>query len=79
MNTSECRWYADNKMHLLSFSRQKLVYCFFAAAATLFIPELSSARMAWTKNAVLTTIINDFFDVWGFLDEIESFYNAIEG
>ncbi|CAI0379013.1 unnamed protein product, partial [Linum tenue] len=49
----------------LSFARQKLGYCYFSAAATLYAPELSDARISWTKNGVLTTVVDDFFDFGG--------------
>ena len=57
------RWLIESKLHQLSFSRQKLGYCYFFAAATLFSPELADARLSWAKNGVLTTVVDDFFDV----------------
>ncbi|KAK7271353.1 hypothetical protein RJT34_27171 [Clitoria ternatea] len=57
------RWVVENKLDKLKFARQKLAYCFFSSAATLFTPELSDARISWAKNGVLTTVVDDFFDV----------------
>ncbi|KAL2936261.1 Ent-kaur-16-ene synthase chloroplastic [Bienertia sinuspersici] len=57
------RWVADCKLDQLTFSRQKLSYCYFSAAASLSSPELADARISWAKNSVLTTVVDDFFDV----------------
>nr|ADB55708.1 (-)-ent-kaurene synthase [Picea glauca] len=71
------RWFADNKFSHLNFARQKLIYCYFSAAATLFSPELSAARVVWAKNGVITTVVDDFFDVGGSSEEIHSFVEAV--
>ncbi|XP_027342506.1 ent-kaur-16-ene synthase, chloroplastic isoform X2 [Abrus precatorius] len=59
------RWVVENRLDKLNFARQKLAYCYFSSAATLFPPELSDARISWAKNGVLTTVVDDFFDVGG--------------
>lgn len=56
-------WIVENRLDKLNFARQKLAYCYFSSAATLFSPELSDARISWAKNGVLTTVVDDFFDV----------------
>lgn len=71
------RWFTDNKFSHLKFARQKLLYCYFSAAATLFSPELSAARVVWAKNGVITTVIDDFFDVGGSSEEIHGFVEAV--
>lgn len=58
-----CRWIVESKLDKLDFARQKLAYCYFSSAATLYSPELSDARISWAKNGVLTTVVDDFFDV----------------
>eukprot|EP01018_Ginkgo_biloba_P016370 Gb_31977 [translate_table: standard] len=70
------RWFEDGMFSNLKFARQKLVYCYFSVAATLFEPEMSAARMVWAKNGVLTTVIDDFFDVGGSIEELRSFLEA---
>ncbi|KAH9623264.1 hypothetical protein KSS87_023120 [Heliosperma pusillum] len=57
------RWVVESKLDKLTFSRQKLGYCYFSGAATMFAPELAEARISWAKNGVLTTVVDDFFDV----------------
>ncbi|XP_042477570.1 ent-kaurene synthase TSP4, chloroplastic [Macadamia integrifolia] len=71
-------WVKENKLDKLKFARQKLVYCYFSGAATLFSPELSDARMAWAKNGVLTTVVDDFFDDRGSKEELVNLIELVE-
>ncbi|KAA8527206.1 hypothetical protein F0562_008565 [Nyssa sinensis] len=72
------RWVVENRLDQLKFARQKSAYCYFSAAATLFSPELSDARMSWAKNGVLTTVVDDFFDIGGSLEELENLIHLVE-
>ncbi|XP_010260723.1 PREDICTED: ent-kaur-16-ene synthase, chloroplastic isoform X2 [Nelumbo nucifera] len=72
------RWVNDNKLDQLKFARQKLTYCYFSAAATLFSPELSDARISWAKNSLLTTVVDDFFDIGGSKEELENLIKLVE-
>ena len=44
----------------------------------MFPPELSYARILWAKNGVLTTIVDDFFDVGGSKEELENLVTLVE-
>ncbi|XP_050214572.1 ent-kaurene synthase TSP4, chloroplastic [Mercurialis annua] len=72
------RWVVENRLNELKFARQKLGYCYFSCAATLFTPELSDARISWAKNGVLTTVVDDFFDVGGSVEELMNLLQLIE-
>uniref|UniRef100_M8BJR4 Ent-kaur-16-ene synthase, chloroplastic n=1 Tax=Aegilops tauschii TaxID=37682 RepID=M8BJR4_AEGTA len=72
------RWAKDHKLDKLQFVRQKLTYCYLAAAATLFPPELSDARISWAKNSVLATAADDFFDIVGSKEELENLVALVE-
>ncbi|VVB11584.1 unnamed protein product [Arabis nemorensis] len=76
----ECldRWIVDNRLQELKFARQKLAYCYFSGAATLFSPELCDARISWAKGGVLTTVVDDFFDVGGSKEELENLIHLVE-
>ncbi|XP_078166440.1 ent-kaur-16-ene synthase, chloroplastic-like isoform X1 [Carex rostrata] len=65
-------WVKQCKLDQLQFARQKLTYCYLSGAATLFSPELSEARISWSKSGILTTVVDDFFDVGGSIEELES-------
>lgn len=72
------RWVVESKLDTLKFARQKQVYCYFSSAATLFSPELSDARISWAKNGVLTTVVDDFFDVGGSEQELVDLIQLVE-
>ncbi|KAL8461832.1 hypothetical protein ACS0TY_033066 [Phlomoides rotata] len=72
------RWVTENRLDELKFARQKSAYCYFSAAATFFAPELSDARMSWAKNGVLTTVVDDFFDVGGSVEELKQLIQLVE-
>jgi acyclic sesquiterpene synthase len=66
------------KLDQLPFARQKLAYFYLSAAGTMFPPELSDARILWAKNGVLTTVVDDFFDVGGSKEELENLVTLVE-
>ncbi|XP_065854405.1 ent-kaur-16-ene synthase, chloroplastic isoform X2 [Euphorbia lathyris] len=72
------RWIVEKRLDTLKFARQKLSYCYFSAAASLFAPEMSDARISWAKNSVLTTVVDDFFDVGGSEEELINLVQLIE-
>ncbi|KAK7401598.1 hypothetical protein VNO78_13208 [Psophocarpus tetragonolobus] len=72
------RWVVEFRLDKLEFARQKLSYCYFSGAATLFSPELSDARISWAKNGVLTTVVDDFFDVGGSEEELVDLIRLVE-
>ncbi|KAM2009837.1 hypothetical protein ACFX16_004557 [Malus domestica] len=72
------RWVEEYRLDKLNFARQKQAYCYFSAAATLFPPELSDARISWAKNGVLTTVVDDFFDVGGSEEELINLIQLVE-
>uniref|UniRef100_A0A2P2L7N0 Uncharacterized protein MANES_16G047800 n=1 Tax=Rhizophora mucronata TaxID=61149 RepID=A0A2P2L7N0_RHIMU len=72
------RWVVETELDKLQFARQKLGYCYFSAAATLPAPELSDARLSWAKNGVLTTVVDDFFDVGGSEEELMNLVQLLQ-
>ncbi|KAK2369179.1 ent-copalyl diphosphate synthase, chloroplastic [Trifolium repens] len=72
------RWIVESRLDKLEFARQKLAYCYFSSAATLFAPEFSDARISWAKNGVLTTVVDDFFDVGSSQEEQENLIQLVE-
>lgn len=72
------RWAVDSRLDQLTFARKKLAYCYFSAAATIFTPELSEARISWARNGLLTTVVDDFFDIGGSKQELENLIALVE-
>ncbi|MED6213263.1 hypothetical protein PIB30_091447, partial [Stylosanthes scabra] len=62
----------------LSFSRDRLMECFFWSAGMAFEPHFSDLRKGLTKVGSFITIIDDIYDVHGTLDELELFTAAVE-
>ncbi|CAH1452193.1 unnamed protein product [Lactuca virosa] len=61
----------------LSFTRDRLVENFLWTVGVSYLPRLSNGRRTLTKvNAIITTI-DDVYDVFGTLDELEQFTDVI--
>ncbi|XP_050381966.1 tricyclene synthase EBOS, chloroplastic-like [Argentina anserina] len=73
------RWWKDIGLaKKLSFSRDRLMECFFWSVGIVFEPQLSNLRKGITKVSVLITIIDDVYDVYGTLAELKLFTSAVE-
>ncbi|TVU15794.1 hypothetical protein EJB05_39332, partial [Eragrostis curvula] len=71
-------WVKESRLDKLQFARQKLAYFYLSAAGTIFPPEQSDVRVFWALNGVLTTIVDDFFDVGGSKEELENLVILVE-
>uniref|UniRef100_A0A0A0LMX2 Uncharacterized protein n=1 Tax=Cucumis sativus TaxID=3659 RepID=A0A0A0LMX2_CUCSA len=73
------RWWKSSGLgQKLSFARDRLIESFFWTVGIGFEPEFSYFRRSLTKINALITIIDDVYDVYGSLDELELFTNAVE-
>ncbi|KAL0331206.1 UNVERIFIED_CONTAM: Isoprene synthase, chloroplastic, partial [Sesamum angustifolium] len=73
------RWWAEIGLaNKLSFARNRLMECFFWAIETVFEPQHSKGRTELTKLAMLITVLDDVYDVYGSLEELEQFTDAVE-
>ncbi|KAK8475934.1 hypothetical protein V6N12_000047 [Hibiscus sabdariffa] len=62
----------------LSFARNRLVESFLWTVGIAFKPEFGSCRKTLTKAIALITVIDDIYDVYGTLDELQLFTDAVE-
>lgn len=62
----------------LPFARDRLVECYFWILAVYFEPHYGLARRFLTKVIAMTSILDDIYDVYGTLEEITLFTDAIE-
>ena len=62
----------------MSFARDQLMENFYWTVGIGFEPELSYFRRMGTKIVALITMIDDVYDVYGTLDELKLFTDAIE-
>ena len=62
----------------LSFVRNRLAENFFWTVGCTFHPRFSYSRRISTKANLIITVIDDVYDVYGTLDELELFTDAVE-
>ena len=74
-----CRWWNNTRLgQKLGFARDRLMENFLWTVGLDFKPQLSYFRKNMTIVNSLITIIDDVYDVYGTLDELERFTNAVE-
>ncbi|KDP35320.1 hypothetical protein JCGZ_09479 [Jatropha curcas] len=62
----------------LSFARDRLMENFLWTIGVTFEPQFGYFRRMSTKLSALITVIDDIYDVYGTLDELELFTDAVE-
>ncbi|GMY31546.1 sesquiterpene synthase 2-like, partial [Fagus crenata] len=73
------RWWKDlDFAGKLPFARDRVVECYLWIVAVYFEPQYSLARKILTKVIAMTSIIDDIYDAYGTLEELEPFTEAIE-
>ncbi|KAK4492359.1 hypothetical protein RD792_003164 [Penstemon davidsonii] len=73
------RWYTNTKLaEKMSFARDRLVESFLWTIGFTFEPRFRYCRIMSVKLAILITIIDDIYDVYGTLDELELFTHAVD-
>ncbi|KAM6599598.1 hypothetical protein CsatA_019207 [Cannabis sativa] len=73
------KWWKDlDFASKLPFARDRLVEGYIWPVGVYFEPKYSAARVILTKVIGVTTMIDDIYDVYGTLEELELFTDAIE-
>uniref|UniRef100_A0AAN0LI60 Terpene synthase n=1 Tax=Syringa oblata TaxID=178762 RepID=A0AAN0LI60_9LAMI len=62
----------------LPFARDRVVECYFWILSIYFEPEYAISRKILTKVISMFSVIDDIYDVYGTLDELKLFTDAIE-
>ncbi|XP_047164199.1 isoprene synthase, chloroplastic-like [Vigna umbellata] len=73
------RWWSDIGLsRKLKFARDRLVEIFIWTVATFPEPQYAICRKVISKIAILITFLDDIYDIYGTLEELELFTNVIE-
>ena len=62
----------------LPFARDRIVECYFWIVSVYFEPQYSLAREILTKVISMISILDNIYDAYGTLEELEPFTEAIE-
>ncbi|KAK7853612.1 myrcene synthase [Quercus suber] len=71
-------WKSTGLAENLSFARDRLMENFLWTVGVIFQPQFGYCRRMLTKVNALITTIDDVYDVYGTLDELELFTGAVE-
>jgi len=71
-------WWSTGLGEKLSFARDRLMENFYWTVGFIFQTQFGYCRRMLTKINVLITTIDDVYDVYGTLDELELFTDAVE-
>ncbi|KAH6816676.1 hypothetical protein C2S51_021496 [Perilla frutescens var. frutescens] len=73
------RWWKElDLIAKLPYARDRAVECFFWAMGAYHEPQYSRARVMLTKTIAMTSIIDDTYDAYGTIEELDIFTEAIE-
>ena len=74
------RWWRefDSREKLLGFARDRIVECFYWSLGVFPEAKYSLSRISLAKQTCIITIIDDIYDSFGMLDELELFTEAFE-
>ncbi|KAG6689496.1 hypothetical protein I3842_11G178300 [Carya illinoinensis] len=72
-------WWKDlDFSRKLPFIRDRVVECYFWILGVYFEPQYCFARRMLTKVISMTSVIDDIYDVYGTMEELDLFTEAIE-
>ncbi|KAA8524544.1 hypothetical protein F0562_010967 [Nyssa sinensis] len=72
------RWWVDMGLDKMNFARDRLVEHYFWCCGMIFEPQFGSFREMGTKVISLITTIDDIYDVYGTLEELEVFTDLVD-
>ncbi|CAJ2640002.1 unnamed protein product [Trifolium pratense] len=74
-----CKWWKElNFANKLPYARDRIIECSFWILTTFFEPKYSQARKFMTKTISILSVIDDTYDAYGTIDELDLFTKAIE-
>ncbi|KAJ7942620.1 Farnesene synthase [Quillaja saponaria] len=73
-----CRWWTNQglKEHM-NFARDRLVECFMCSVGLISDPQYGSFRKCLTKVINFILVIDDIYDIYGSIEELKQFTDAV--
>nr|AZM65215.1 tergamotene synthase [Santalum album] len=72
------RWWVSTGLDKLSFARNNLMQSYMYGTAVTSDPQFKLARETIVKTGSLITIVDDVYDVFGSIDELELYTNFVD-
>ncbi|CAN0856410.1 Ent-kaur-16-ene synthase, chloroplastic [Linum grandiflorum] len=72
------RWLKEYKLEELRLGKGKMGYCYLTAAAIIFAPEHSHARISCVKHGVISALIDEIYDLNGTPEEQLNLIHLLE-
>ena len=73
------RWWKETRLsEKLPFARDRIVESYLSTIDGLSQPQYAYSRITITKVCMLVTTIDDIFDVYATMEELQLFYDTIE-
>ncbi|XP_070031393.1 5-epi-aristolochene synthase-like [Nicotiana tomentosiformis] len=73
------RWWKDlDFVTTLPYGRDRAVECYFWTIGVYFEPQYSQARVMLAKTIAMISIVDDTFDAYGIVKELDTFTDAIQ-
>ncbi|CAN0913193.1 Ent-kaur-16-ene synthase, chloroplastic, partial [Linum grandiflorum] len=63
-------WLEEKGLDEMRLAKVRMGYCYFSAAATFSNPDHSDARVLFSKHALLVSLVDDLFDMFGNHEEL---------
>lgn len=73
-----CRWWVETGLDKMSFARDRLLEHYFWCNGMVWGQEFSAYRDMGTKILSVMTTIDDVYDVYGSLEELELFTDYVD-
>ncbi|CAN1311331.1 Ent-kaur-16-ene synthase, chloroplastic, partial [Linum perenne] len=71
-------WLEEKGLDEMRLAKVRMGYCYFSAAATFSDPDHSDARILFSKHALLVSLVDDLFDMFGTHEELLNIVHLFE-
>ncbi|KAI4372143.1 hypothetical protein MLD38_010415 [Melastoma candidum] len=72
------RWWVELGLNKMNISRDRLMELYLWCSSVVYEPQHGACRQPITKMASMITLIDDVYDIYGTLDELQLLTNMVE-